>query len=136
MLKMFKFEKTDHAKILVVDDEPDLIATIACRLEANGYGVLTAANGEEALERVVADKPDLILLDNSMPVMTGLEVLQRLRTSPKLQDIPVIMCTALCEPTDISEAQSCGIADYVTKPFDCAELIQKIENALMTRSKT
>lgn len=130
MLKMFKSEKTAQARILVVDDEPDLIATIGCRLEANGYGVLTAANGQEALDRAADDKPDLILLDNNMPVMSGLEVLERLRGSPNLRDIPVIMCTAQCEPTDIAAAQSCGITDYVTKPFDCAELIQKIEDAL------
>jgi len=133
MLKLFKSEKTDQARILVVDDEPDLIATIGCRLEANGYGVLTAANGQEALDKAAADKPNLILLDNNMPVMNGLEMLQRLRKSPGLKDIPVIMCTALCEPTDISAAQSCGISDYVTKPFDCAELIEKIENALINR---
>lgn len=116
-----------------MDDEPDLIATIGCRLEANGYGVLTAANGQEALDKAAVDKPNLILLDNNMPVMNGLEMLRRLRKSPHLQDIPVIMCTALCEPTDISAAQSCGISDYVTKPFDCAELIEKIENALINR---
>jgi adenylate cyclase len=134
MQKMLTSEKRDQARILVVDDEPDLIDTIGCRLEANGYEVLTATNGQEALDRAAADRPDLILLDNNMPVMSGLEVLQQLGESPQLRDIPVIMCTALCEPTDISAAQSCGITDYVTKPFDCAELIEKIENALAAQS--
>jgi len=94
---------------------------------------MTAVNGQEALDTAAADKPDLILLDNNMPVMTGLEMLERLRDDPDLQDIRVIMCTASCEPEDISAAQSCGIADYVTKPFNCTELIDKIENALTNR---
>jgi len=134
MLKILRPERTDQARILVVDDDLDLMATIGCRLEANGYGVFTAANGQEALDKATADKPDLILLDNNMPTMSGLEMLRRLRQSPDLQDNPVIVCTALCEPTDISAAQSCGISDYVTKPFDCAELIDKIESALRKRS--
>jgi CheY-like chemotaxis protein len=134
MLNVVIPESTDQAKILMVDDEPDLIAAITCRLEANGYGVLAALDEQEALEKATAEEPDLILLGNNASTMSGLKVLQRLRQSPGLRDIPVIMCATLCEPKDISVAKSCGVADYVTKPFHCAELMQKIENVLEERS--
>jgi len=136
---MFGLDKSkkeeSRAKILIVDDEPDYITTIQCRLEWSQYDVITANNGQEAIEKTINEKPDLILLDTSMPVMNGHEVLEQLRQYPELKDIPVIMVTALCEPKDISKASSYGIADYVAKPFDFAALMEKIENALRTKSK-
>ena len=135
MLELFKSkEKTDRAKILLVDDEPDLVDSIQCRLEANSFDVITASDGREGLEKAANEKPDLILLDTNMPVMNGHEMLEHLRRHPDLKDLPVIMCTALCEPRDITRASSHGIADYVTKPFDCTELIEKISNALENRN--
>ena len=134
MLSIFKQkQQIDHAKILLVDDEPDLIDTIQCRLEANNFVVSTAFNGEEGLQKAASDKPDLILLDTNMPVMNGHEMLEHLRKDPDLKNIPVIMCTALCEAQDIAAASSYGISDYVTKPFDYADLIEKIANALENR---
>ena len=131
MLKLFKLKKkTDQARILVVDDVRDLVYTIQCRLEANGFDVITAFDGQEGLEKATDEKPDLILLDTNMPVMNGHEMLERLRKRPDIKDIPVIMCTALCEAEDIAAASTYGIADYVTKPFDCTELIEKITNVL------
>ena len=131
MLKLFKSKKkTDRAKILLVDDEPDLVDTIQCRLEANSFDVITAFNGQEGLEKAADENPDIILLDTNMPVMNGHEMLERLRKHPELKGIPVIMCTALCEARDIAAASAYGIADYVTKPFDCTELIEKITNVL------
>jgi two-component system sensor histidine kinase/response regulator len=134
MLGIFKQkQQIDHAKILLVDDEPDLIDTIQCRLEANNFAVSTASNGEEGLQKAASDMPDLILLDTNMPVMNGHEMLERLRKDPDLKEIPVIMCTALCEAQDIAADSSYGISDYVTKPFDYADLIEKITNALENR---
>jgi CheY-like chemotaxis protein len=134
MLSIFKQkQQINHAKILLVDDEPDLIDTIQCRLEANNFVVSTASNGEEGLQKAASDMPDLILLDTNMPVMNGHEMLERLRKDPDLKEIPVIMCTALCEAQDITAASSYGISDYVTKPFDYADLIEKINNALENR---
>ena len=134
MLGIFKQkQKVEQAKILLVDDEPDLIDTIQCRLEANNYIVTTACNGEEGLSKASDEKPDIILLDTNMPVMNGHEMLERLRKTPELKNIPVIMCTALCEAQDIETANSYGISDYVTKPFDYADLIEKITAALDTR---
>jgi len=119
-----------RARILLVDDEPDLLDTIQCRLEANNFDVITASNGKEGLQRAAESKPDLILLDTNMPVAGGHEMLERIRKNPATTDIPVIMCTALCEARDIAAASAYGITDYVTKPFDYTELIEKITTAL------
>ena len=123
-------KKTIPAKILVIDDEPDLVSTIQCRLEWCKFEVVTAGNGQEGLGKAANEKPDLILLDINMPGMNGHEVLDRLRNCPDLRDIPVIMCTALCEAEDIAKASSYGVADYIAKPFDFSELVEKISNVL------
>ena len=131
MLKLFKSkQKTDRAKILLVDDEPDIVDTIQCRLEANNFDVVTASNGQEGLDKASDEKPDLILLDTNMPVMNGHEMLEHIKKRPDLKGIPVIMCTALCEAHDIAAASAYGVADYVTKPFDYTDLIEKITGAL------
>ena len=131
MFKLFgSKKKSEQAKILVVDDEPDYITTVQCRLEWCHYEVITAANGEEALEKAVSEKPDLILLDTNMPVMNGHETLEHLRRHPSLKDVPVIMVTARCEAEDVAAASAYGVADYVAKPFDFTELVEKIANAL------
>jgi CheY-like chemotaxis protein len=131
MFKLFgSKKKSERAKILVVDDEPDYITTVQCRLEWSHYEVITATNGEEALEKAVSEKPDLILLDTNMPVMNGHEMLEHLRRNPSLKDMPVIMVTARCEAEDVAAASAYGVADYVAKPFDFTELVEKIANAL------
>jgi len=134
MLGLFKGKKrTTQMKILIVDDEPDLVSTVEYRLKFADCQVVTAANGQEGLDRVAADKPDLILLDTNMPVMNGHEMLGRLRADADFMHIPVIMLTARCEPQDIAAASAHGVTDYVTKPFDFAELMAKIQTALKDR---
>jgi two-component system alkaline phosphatase synthesis response regulator PhoP len=131
MLGLFKSKKkTIGATILVVDDEADLLNTIQTRLKWHKFNVLTALNGREGLEIAAEKKPDLILLDNNMPEMNGLEMLAQLRGNPELKNTPVIMITALCEPQDIAAASSFGIVDYITKPFDFADLVEKISQTL------
>lgn len=131
MFGLFKSKKkAERAKILIVDDEPDYITAIQCRLEWSRYEVITASNGEEGLKKVASEKPDLVLLDTSMPIMNGHEVLERLKQHSELKNIPVIMVTALCEAEDIAKASSYGVVDYVAKPFDFTDLVEKIENAL------
>lgn len=135
MLGLFKSKKkVNRARILVVDDEPDLVSTIQCRLKWCHYEVITAVNGEEGLKKAVSERPDLILLDISMPIMNGSEMLERLRKHPDIKHIPVIMFTALCEAEDITTASSYSIADYVTKPFEFTELMEKIANALENKN--
>jgi len=131
MFGLFKSgKKTGKAKILIVDDEPDFVSTIQHHLEWSNYQTIVAVNGKEGLEKAAADMPDLILLDTSMPVMNGHETLENMSKNPQLKNIPVIMVTAACEVDDIATASSFGVVDYIAKPFDFAELKEKIANAL------
>jgi DNA-binding response OmpR family regulator len=131
MLGLFKSKKkTSLAKVLVVDDEADIVSTVQYRLEFCEFEVVTATNGKEGLEKAANEKPDIILLDISMPVMNGHEMLERLKNSPELKDIPVIMFTAFSDAKDVAKAVELGVADYVTKPFDFTDLVGKITKVL------
>ncbi len=123
-------KKTGSATILVVDDEQDLRSTVEFRLTHKKYRVITAANGQEGLTQANAQKPDLILLDTNMPVMNGHQMLEQLRKSPDIKDTPVIMVTAVSAPQDIAAASAFHVNDYITKPFDFAELLEKVEKVL------
>ena len=123
-------KKAAPARILVVDDEPDCLSIIQCRLEWSHYQVITATNGAEGLKIAENENPDIVLLDTNMPIMDGHEMLERMRKHPILQETPVIMVTALCAMHDIEAASALGIADYVTKPVDFTSLLEKISNIL------
>ncbi len=134
MLGLFKPKKeTSRAKILLVDDEPDVVEMVQHRLELSGCEVITSANGKEGLERATNERPDLIVLDINMPVMNGLEMLEHLRSNPGLRSTPVIMCTTSGRTQNITRAMSFNISGYVTKPFDCTELMRKIVGVLESR---
>jgi DNA-binding response OmpR family regulator len=131
MLNLFKKKKqVTMPKILVVDDEADLRSTVAYRLKFSECEVVTASNGREGLEQAIAEMPDLILLDTNMPEMDGHQMLKRLRSTAEIKHIPVIMVTAISEASDIAAASEYGISDYVTKPFNFAELMEKVQHAL------
>jgi len=131
MINLFKSKTAvKQSKILIVDDEPDLLSNLRCRLEVNKYNVSIATNGQDGLDKAMEEKPDVILLDNNMPIMTGPEMLKRLKQNPQTKDIPVIMLTALCDQSDIAEVSALGIKDYITKPFDYVTLMEKIANVI------
>ncbi len=131
MFGLFKSKsKATKARILIVDDEPDYVSTIKHHLEWSNYEIITAADGKEGLEKAASERPDLILLDTSMPVMDGHETLEHLSKDPELRSIPVIMVTAACEMDDIATASSYGIVDYIAKPFDFTELKEKISSTI------
>jgi two-component system, OmpR family, alkaline phosphatase synthesis response regulator PhoP len=132
---MFEFfglmkSKAKRAKIMVVDDEPNIIQTLQDRLEMNDYTVISACNGKEGLDKAINEKPDIILLDVIMPIMDGHEMLERLRKTEAGKGIAVIMLSARSQTDDIARASSCGIEDYIIKPFDLSELLAKIEGIL------
>jgi len=112
-------------KILLVDDERELIETVRPFLEARGYQVVIAYNGREALEKV-KDSPDLILLDIMMPGLDGLEVLRRLRNDDSTSKIPIIMLTAKSETKSLFDAQDLEATDYIIKPFSLDDLYTQI----------
>ena len=134
MFDFFGFKKNaDKTKILIVDDEPNIVRTLKDRLEMNDYNVITGSNGKEGLDRAIEDKPDIILLDVIMPLMDGLEMLEALRRNSECDEISVIMLTARSQTQDIARAKACGIEDYIVKPFDLSELLEKIESVVEQR---
>ena len=111
------------ARILVVDDEPDISALVAYHFARTGYRVQTAADGEETIHAVETDTPDLIVLDLLLPGMSGLEILKEIRRRPETERIPVILLTARGEEADRVAGLSSGADDYVPKPFSPRELV-------------
>src|SRR5512144_678734 len=110
-------------RILIVDDTPTNVKLLADLLSVNGFAVLTADSGRDALARAAVDSPDLILLDIMMPDLDGFTVCERLKANAALQDVPVIFLTALYETLDKVRAFSVGGVDYLTKPFEPRELL-------------
>jgi CheY-like chemotaxis protein len=119
------------ARILVIDDEPDVLLLLRMVLEDEGHDTLLAADGESALERLEGGAVDLVLLDVCMPVMDGWQVLETIqgRSTPP----PVVIISGRSLPGDLDRAAELGALDYVAKPFDPAELLARVEAALKTR---
>lgn len=110
-------------KVLICDDDPVILRLLQVNLELEGYDPLLAHHGEEALEVATAEDPDLVILDIMMPHMDGYETCRRLKSSNKTRDIPIIFLSARTEKADLERARQQGVADYLTKPFDPAELL-------------
>jgi two-component system KDP operon response regulator KdpE len=115
------------AKILIVDDEPQIRRVLRTTLTSQGYTVLEARTGDEALEQIRSERPDLILLDVNMPGISGLETCREIRAS---SDIPIIMLTVRSTEKDKVQALDAGADDYVTKPFSSEELMARIRAGL------
>lgn len=116
--------------ILAIDDENDVLLIIKTALSSQGYNVLTASNGYDGLALAEDHVPALILLDLRMPEMDGMEVLEKLRDNEKTQNIPVIVLTGISEKKQIRDALDKGITYYIVKPFECHDLISKIDLAI------
>jgi CheY-like chemotaxis protein len=123
---------SDRRTVLVVDDEPDVLLLCRVNLEFEGYEVIEAADGEEAMERVRAHRPDVVLLDVMMPKMDGWQVLAAIKDDAELADIPVVMLTAKVQDQDQIRGWSQGAADYITKPFSPLALSQVLQDVLET----
>ena len=117
-------------KILIVDDEPDIQEVVQFCLSSEGYEVITASNGQEAIKRVNADRPDLVLMDAMMPEMDGFEALKRLKDNLSTTNIPVIMLTARDRYADVAKGQQRGCDFYWTKPFKPADLTRLVKRVL------
>jgi CheY-like chemotaxis protein len=120
----------DKKKILIVDDEPDILRLTSLRLRKLGYDVLTAVDGKEALDAIRNENPDLVLLDLIMPLMSGADVCKSAKSDEELRHIPIILFTAHSNAMDDEKAKKLGADDYIVKPFDPGELINKIERIL------
>ena len=122
-------------RVLVVDDEQDLLELVSYNLNKEGYRVVGVGSGEEALAAARRDVPDLILLDLLLPTVDGLEVCRRLKADPRTQHIPVLMLTAKSEEADVVTGLELGAEDYVTKPFSPRVLVARVKALLRRRSK-
>lgn len=119
-----------NKKILIVDDEPDILKIVIFRLKTKGYQTISATSGEEALHLVAETKPDLIILDLRMPGINGDEVCRKIKADQDLCDIPVILLTASTGQDIEQLAKEIGAVDFIRKPFDNQEFINKIESIL------
>jgi two-component system, OmpR family, alkaline phosphatase synthesis response regulator PhoP len=113
-------------KVLIVDDEPDLLRIACFRLEKAGYQALSAVNGQDALELAKKESPDLLLLDVKLPLMEGPDVCLRIKKDEKLKHIPVILFTANTQSIN-ERVEACGAQGYILKPFSIEELLDEIK---------
>lgn len=123
--------KPPSKRILIVDDTEDIRIVLARRLQSWGYESLEAGTGEEGLEMVYKHMPDLVLLDIMMPKMKGRDVCAKMKADPKTKDIPVIFLTALGLADHVKAGMELGAEDYIVKPFEPAELRERIEVCLV-----
>lgn len=127
---------TDSKSILIVDDTPDNIRLLSMMLAEQGYKVRKALNGEMALNSCQADPPDLVILDIKMPDLDGYTVCERLKVNPETAEIPVVFISALDDVIDKVKAFQVGGVDYISKPFQCEEVLARVRNQLTIRELT
>ena len=117
-------------RILIVDDEPDTVELAKMVLKYEGYETIVAYDGEEALEKVCRENPDLMLLDIKMPKKDGIEVCREVKQNPKYSHIPILMFTAKAHDRDLELGWEAGADDYITKPFSGEALLERIRTHL------
>ena len=123
------------AKILVVDDEPDVVEIVRFRLEKDGHTVITASDGQQGLATAMSANPDLVVLDVMMPGIDGFEVAFQMKNNPRTVNTPVVMLTAKADIGSIGKGWSMDVDNYVTKPFNVDELAQTVKAVLIHRGK-
>ena len=123
-------------EILIVDDEPSIVVPIQFLMEQQGYSVLVAENGEDALDVIYKYKPDLILLDIMLPRIDGYEVCEIVRLNPEYRDIKIIFLTAKGREVEIAKGLALGANAYITKPFSNTQLIAKVQELLENTNET
>lgn len=117
-------------KILIADDEPNIVISLEFLLRREGFDVLVAVDGEEALNKARAERPDLVLLDVMMPKMNGFDVCQALRADPELAAMRILMLTAKGRETEVNKGLGLGADAYVTKPFSTKDLVVQVRALL------
>lgn len=121
-------------KILIIDDEIDLVETIRFPLELEGYQIMVAYNGEEGLQLARREKPDLIILDLMLPKIDGYKICRFLKFDEKYKHIPIIMLTARSQEKDRLLGKETGADEYITKPFDLDDLVNKIKKYISPKT--
>lgn len=124
------FNSLHLPKIVIADDEPDLLKVIEKRLSDEGYIVYTALNGKKALDLISEVKPDVAIIDVMMPYMTGFEIKESLNKNKETADIPVIFLTAKTMTADMMKGLDIGAVEYIMKPFEISDILSRIERLL------
>ncbi|HBG48651.1 MAG TPA: two-component system response regulator [Cyanobacteria bacterium UBA9971] len=119
-------DKKAKKKILIVDDEPDIVETLKFLIESEGFESIIAMDGEEALRKAKEENPDIMILDVMLPKINGYKVCRLLKFDNKYKHIPILMVTARSQEEDKVIGEETGADEYITKPFDINELLQKI----------
>ena len=127
-------DKQQRSKILIADDNVQNCELLQAYLDDLGVDVVVAYDGQETLDKVAGENPDLVLLDIMMPKMSGFEVCRRLKADEKTRDIPIVMVTALNEMGDIERAVEAGTDDFLSKPISKLELLTRVKSLLRVRS--
>lgn len=117
-------------KVLIADDEPNIVVSLEFMMKREGYEVVVARDGPAALASIRAERPGLVLLDAMMPGMSGFEVCEAVRADAELRHTPILMLTAKGRETDMARGVGAGADAYVTKPFSTRELMQKVRDML------
>jgi two-component system alkaline phosphatase synthesis response regulator PhoP len=121
-------------RILIADDEPNILITLEYLMKREGYAVSVARDGAEALDTLRRERPTLLLLDVMMPTKTGFEVCQEVRVDDELKDTLILILTAKGRDTDVAKGLALGADDYITKPFSTKELVRKVRELLATKT--
>ncbi|MFU2486815.1 response regulator transcription factor [Thauera sp. WH-1] len=119
-----------NKKVLIADDEQNIVISLEFLMKREGFEVLIASDGEEAVSRIRADHPDLVLLDVMMPKKSGFEVCQEIKADPALATVRILMLTAKGRDTEVAKGLALGADAYMTKPFSTKELVEKVRSLL------
>jgi len=122
-----------NKRVLIVDDEPNIVLSLEFLMQREGYQVATAADGEAAMEALAAQAPDLVILDIMLPKMNGFEVCRRIRGDPRWKGVRILILTARGRETEVSKGLGLGADLYVTKPFSTKELMAQVKGLLAAR---
>lgn len=117
--------------IIVADDDLDICELLSMKLRQSNYEVQTAMDGQQALEMIRSVRPQLVILDIMMPLMSGMDVLRQMRSEPEIVDIPVILMTAKRQEKDVDSGFALGVVDYITKPFNLRDLVLQVESVIL-----
>ncbi len=119
-----------NKKVLIADDEQNIVISLEFLMKREGFEVLVASDGDEAIRRIRADQPDLVLLDVMMPKKSGFEVCQEVKADPALGGVRILMLTAKGRDTEVAKGLALGADAYMTKPFSTRELVDKVRSLL------